>query len=223
MGTDRSGADRRALLAGARLYVIAGADDLGRLLPGILEAGADLVQLRDKDADDGRLTEAAATAQLACLEHGALLIVNDRPDLAAAVGADGVHVGQDDIDPAEARRIVGPEALIGSSTHSPAQMAAAEASAADYLGVGPVNATPTKPGRPAVGLELVRDAARLAAKPFFAIGGIEPSGIPAVLDAGATRVAVVRAVTQADDPVAAVRELTGLLEGGRRGAIVEAT
>jgi thiamine-phosphate pyrophosphorylase len=220
VGTNRSGHDRRELLAAARLYVIADAGALGRLLPAILEAGADLVQLRDKDADDERLVAVARSARTACLAHGALLVMNDRPDLAVAAGADGVHVGQDDLDLDDARRIAGPGLLVGVSTHSRDQILAAERSTADYLGVGPVHATPTKPGRPAVGLDLVRDAAELAVKPFFAIGGIDAGTLPAVLGAGATRVAVVRAVTEAPDPPAAVRALAAVLEEARDGAVV---
>ena len=219
MGTERTGEERRELLAAARLYVIADAVELERLLPDILEAGADLVQLRDKGADDERLVSVARTARAACLEHGALLVVNDRPDLALLSGADGVHVGQDDLDLDETRRIVGPDVLVGISTHSRDQVVAAERSAADYLGVGPVHATPTKPGRPAVGLALVSEAARVAVKPFFAIGGIDSGSIRAVLEAGATRVAVVRAVTEADDPRAAVGAMARILEEARHGAV----
>lgn len=219
MGTERTGHERRELLAAARLYVIADANGVDRLLPEILEAGADLVQLRDKRADDERLVATARAARAACLDHGALLVVNDRPDLAVPAGADGVHVGQDDLGPDEARRIVGPDVLLGISTHTRDQVTAAERSAADYLGVGPVHSTPTKPGRPAVGLELVGDAARICTKPFFAIGGIDSRSIGAVLAAGGTRVAVVRAVTEADDPGAAVRTLARALQEARDGAV----
>ncbi len=151
----------------------------------------------------------------ACARHDALFILNDRPDLVLAAGADGVHVGQDDDPVPEARNRVGAERLVGLSTHTPDQVDRAHG--VDYIGVGPVHPTPTKPGRPAVGLELVRYASDRAAVPFFAIGGIEPANVVAVRDAGATRIAVVRAVTEADDPERVARELRGALIGARVG------
>lgn len=159
----------------------------------------DVVQLRDKHASARDLLAAAEVFRRRTSEFGALFIVNDRVDLAIATGADGVHLGQDDLPVPEARRQLGPEPLIGLSTHSQGQIRSAPA-AADYLGVGPVAETPTKPGRPAVGTALVSFAAREALRPFFAIGGIDLDGLPAVLAAGATRVAVVRALTDAADP-----------------------
>ncbi len=146
-----------------------------------------------------------------CAVAGALLIVNDRPQVALAAGADGVHVGQEDMPVAEVRELVGHELLIGVSTHAPAEIDAA--AAADYLGVGPVHATPTKPGRPAVGLELVRYAATNAPRPFFAIGGLATENIGEVLDAGATRIAVVRAIAEAPAPELAARALRKTLDG----------
>jgi thiamine-phosphate pyrophosphorylase len=140
-----------------------------------------------------------------------MLIVNDRPELAAAADADGVHLGQDDTPVTNARQIMGEERLIGLSTHTPAQVDAAASSGADYIGVGPVNETPTKPGRPAVGLELVQYAAVNAALPFFAIGGISAANVEQVHAAGASRVAVVRALTDAADPEAVARELRDAL------------
>jgi thiamine-phosphate pyrophosphorylase len=148
-----------------------------------------------------------------CAARGVVFILNDRPDLVAAVGADGVHVGQDDIPVAEARRQVGEERVVGLSTHSPAQIdAAAGQPGLDYIGVGPVHATPTKPGRPAVGLELVGYAAAHAATPFFAIGGIDTGNVAAVRAAGARRIAVVRAVTESADPAGTARRLRRALE-----------
>ena len=147
-----------------------------------------------------------------CTRAGALFVVNDRPDLALECGADGVHLGQDDERVDEVRRQVGDSLLIGISTHSPEQIAAAERSAADYLGVGPVFETPTKPGRPAVGLELVERAARHASKPWFAIGGIDPASARAVVDAGARRLAVVRAIRDAEDPEEAARQLRAAVD-----------
>src|SRR5437763_3849771 len=164
--------------------------------------------LREKSAPDAAVIEAGKRLRAVCDEHGALLIVNDRPDLALASGADGVHVGQDDMALDEARTLVGDDLIVGVSTHSPEQLDAALDSAADYLGVGPVYSTPTKPGREPVGLELVRYAASHAsAKPWFAIGGIDPGNARAVADAGATRIAVVRAIRDADDPRAAAAAL----------------
>jgi thiamine-phosphate pyrophosphorylase len=174
-------------------------------LHAALDGGVDIVQLREKDASDQEVLAVGRRFAEVCGEHGALLIVNDRPELAVAAGADGVHVGQDDLPVERAREIVGPDRIVGLSTHSPAQIDAA--AGVDYIGVGPVNATPTKPGRPAVGLELVRYASSHAAVPFFAIGGIDPSNVAAVRAAGAERVAVVRAIVEADDPAGASRAL----------------
>ena len=147
-----------------------------------------------------------------CDRHGALLVVNDRPDLALRCAADGVHLGQDDGDLDEARELLGPDFLIGVSTHTPDQVDAAARSTADYLGVGPVHETATKPGRPAVGLALVRHAAAGGPKPFFAIGGIDAGNAPDVAQAGAERVAVVRAIRDAEDPGAAARTLRAVLD-----------
>jgi thiamine-phosphate pyrophosphorylase len=206
------GAERRERLRAARLYLVTGARPGGRPLAEVvgpaLRGGVDLVQLRCKAEDDDAVLAAAEEARALCAGAGALLFVNDRPDLAVAAGADGVHVGQDDIAVAAARAIVGPELLVGLSTHAPAEIDAADA---DYIGVGPVHATPTKPGRPAVGLDLVRYAAQHAELPWFAIGGVDPASVRAVVEAGATRVAVVRAITEAQDPEAAARALRAAL------------
>lgn len=193
--------DLRRRLSASRLYLI-GAALPAPLLHAVLGAGVDMVQLRMKDGRDEDILAAAERTADICAEHGALFMLNDRPDLARRAGADGVHLGQDDMPVAEARALLGPAPLIGLSTHSPGQVDAA-AVAVDYIGVGPVHATPTKPGRPAVGLELVAYAAAHARTPFFAIGGIDPANVSAVRDAGATRIAVVRAVTEADDPARA--------------------
>ena len=205
-----SAAERRARLAASRLYFVT--DDPG-VVPAAITGGADLVQLRLKDARDAEVVAAGRDLGALCHERGVLFIVNDRPDLAAECGADGVHVGQDDEPPESARATVGPDAIVGISTHSPEQIAAAERSAADYIVVGPVWETPTKAGRPAVGLELVEHAAaRIRRKPWFAIGGIDASNVSAVADAGATRIVVVRAIRDAPDPTAAARALLGALE-----------
>jgi thiamine-phosphate pyrophosphorylase len=200
--------ERRDRLARARLYLVCGrrpADFLRAALAG----GVDLLQLRDKDADDEELLAAAQTFRACCDEAGALFLLNDRPDLAVAAGADGVHVGQDDMTPADARAVIGPERLVGRSTHSAAQIDAAID--VDYIAVGPVHATPTKPGRPAAGLEPVRHAAAHAQVPWFAIGGLDPDNVGEAIAAGARRVVVVRAITEAADPYAAAQALRGAL------------
>jgi len=207
--------DRRARLHDARLYFVADRAGMERALAGALRGGADLFQLRDKHATDDELLAAARRARGLCRDAGALFLVNDRPDLAAACDADGVHVGQDDGTPAQAREAVGPDRIVGRSTHAPAQADAADADpAVDYLAVGPVHATPTKPGRPAVGLEYVSYAARTVGKPWFAIGGLDRETLPAAVRAGATRAVVVRAITDATDPESAARELSELLGVG---------
>jgi thiamine-phosphate pyrophosphorylase len=172
----------------------------------------DIVQLRDKQLDDAELTTVARGAQRLCQALGALLIVNDRPTVALAAEADGVHVGQDDMHLSAVRELLGPKLLIGLSTHTPAQIDSEQAAQADYIGVGPVHATPTKPGRPAVGLQLVHHAALHARTPFFAIGGIDASNAHEALAAGATRIAVVRAIADADEPEQAARALSAALE-----------
>jgi thiamine-phosphate pyrophosphorylase len=192
----------------ARLYFICGIDRLGTLEPA-LRGGVDIFQLRDKHAPDDELLRAAEQARALCRRFGAVFVVNDRPDLAVASGADGVHLGQDDMTVQAARALVGPDLLIGRSTHSPQQIDGA--AGADYIGVGPVHATPTKLGRPAVGLDLVHYAAAHAAVPFFAIGGIDEANIAAIVGAGATRAAVVRAISEASDPEAAARTLRAAL------------
>src|SRR5215218_5595743 len=171
------------------------------MLPAALRGGVDMVQLRDKELDDESLLRAAARFRALCDEHDALFWLNDRPDLALAAGADGVHVGQDDADPAEVRELVGDRLLIGLSTHSPEQFQAALGSEADELSVGPVWETPTKAGRPAAGLDYVRYAAeRGGDAAWFAIGGIDASNVGEVVSAGARRIVVVRAIRDADDP-----------------------
>ena len=213
-GSGATGAERRARLQQCRLYLITRpVPQLMQVVEQALQAGVRLVQYRAKEADDrSRLAEAQAIRQL-CSRHGALFLVNDRIDLALAVDADGVHLGQDDLPPDLARRLLGPDRLIGRSTHALEQLQQAERDGCDYVGVGPVNATPTKPGRTPVGLDYVRQAAAEARIPWFAIGGIESSSLAPVLEAGARRVAVVRAITDAADPGAATAELlAGLAE-----------
>ncbi len=199
-------------LHGARLYLVC-ENPSDPFLDAVLGAGVQIIQLRCKEASDEQILDASRRVARACSAHGALFILNDRPDLVPAAAADGVHVGQDDIPVAQARALVGENRLVGLSTHSPAQVDAAAALAVDYIGVGPVHATPTKPGRAAVGLELVRYAAAQARMPFFAIGGIAPGNVGQVRSAGAGRVAVVRAITQAEDPAVAARLLLHAMTG----------
>lgn len=207
--------DRRARLLAARLYLVCG-DHPDSFLEAALRGGVDLVQLRMKDAgDDAVLATARRFARL-CHEHEALFILNDRPDLAVQAEADGVHVGQDDISVATARVTVGQDRLLGLSTHSPAQIDASAQAGVDYIGVGPVHETPTKPGRPAVGFELVAYAAANATLPFFAIGGIDVGPAAQARAAGAQRIAVVRALTEAADPEQAARELRAAIAGQPR-------
>lgn len=219
---DPTGEQRRARLAAARLYLVCncmpGDRDLSDFLVAAIAGGVDVVQLREKQLEDEFLTEAASVAADACDAHGALFILNDRPDIAATVRADGVHIGQSDMPVAEARRIVGPDMLIGLSTHAPTEIDAALPMASDgaphvdYIGVGPVHATPTKLGRPPVGTELVSYASAHAHVPFFAIGGIDSENVVAVLDAGASRVCVLRAICEARDPERAALTLRSALE-----------
>jgi thiamine-phosphate pyrophosphorylase len=200
------------VLEAARLYLVCPAVDPARLRAA-LDGGVDVVQLRMKDADDDAVLREGAWMREACAAAGVPFLVNDRPDLAARAGADGVHVGQDDLPVSQARRALGAGRIVGLSTHAPAQLAAAVRAAPDYVAVGPVHATPTKPGRPAAGLEYVRHAAAAAPAglPWFAIGGIDPSTIGAVVEAGARRVVVVRAITEAPDPAAAAAALRAAL------------
>jgi thiamine-phosphate pyrophosphorylase len=210
--------DRRQRLRDARLYFVADRDGMQRALDAALAGGADLFQLRDKEASDDELLAAAESARERCRAAGALFVLNDRPDLAAACGADGVHVGQDDTPVARAREIVGADAIVGLSTHSVKQAQAGCRSGADYIAVGPVHATPTKEGRPAIGVEPVRYAAAHIDIPWFAIGGIDTKTVDDVVRAGARRIVVVRALTDADDPEATARDLRASMNGGRRGA-----
>jgi thiamine-phosphate pyrophosphorylase len=206
--------DVRARLADARLYLCTdgrrSCGDLAGFLDAVLGAGVDIVQLREKGLEAREELALLEVFADACRRHGRLLAVNDRADVALAAGADVLHLGQDDLPVPVARRILGPDVLIGRSSHSPAQAgAAAQEPGADYFCAGPVWATPTKPGRPATGPELLAHVARAApARPWFAIGGISLARLDDVLAAGATRVVVVRAITEADDPAAAAQAFT---------------
>jgi thiamine-phosphate pyrophosphorylase len=217
---------RLARLITAKLYLCTDArrerGDLAEFADAALAGGVDIIQLRDKGSvGEQRFGPLEAGDELAALEvladaarrHRALFAVNDRADIARAAGADVLHLGQGDLPLDVARGIVGPGGLIGLSTHDPEQAATAAAAAdVDYFCVGPCWPTPTKPGRAAPGLQLVRRAAEITiGKPWFAIGGIDADRLPAVLDAGARRIVVVRAITAADDPRAAAEQLKSAL------------
>jgi thiamine-phosphate pyrophosphorylase len=192
----------------ARLYLITSVrPDLAEFLEAAVRGGADLVQIREKELPDRRLLAALEEARSVTRRLAVPLVVNDRPDLAVLCGADLVHVGQEDL-PVEAARRFG--VGVGVSTHAREEIDRTEA---DYIAVGPVYETPTKAGRPAVGLELVRYAAERARAPWFAIGGIDETNVRDVAAAGARRIAVVRAIGDAPDPEAAARTLRGALEG----------
>ena len=205
--------DLRARLAQARLYLCTGArraeGDLAEFLDAVLAAGVDIVQLREKGLEAREELGLLQVFADACRRHGRLLAVNDRADVALAASADVLHLGQDDLPVPVARRIIGPEPLIGRSSHDPAQAdAAAIEPGSDYFCAGPVWTTPTKLGRAATGLRLIEHVARQNhRRPWFAIGGISRQNLDDVLAAGATRVVVVREITEADDPAAATREL----------------
>jgi len=221
MAASEIGLERRARLAAARLYLVCDASPGGRELVDVIRpaiaGGVDVVQLRDKRLPDDELAGVANAARALCERLGALLIVNDRPTVAREAGADGAHVGQDDTPVADVRALLGDDMLIGLSTHAEHEIDAAlprnaDGPLVDYIGVGPVHETPTKPGRPGVGATLVRYAAARAAVPFFAIGGLDEANIGEVLDAGARRVVVLRAIADADDPEAAARSLRARLD-----------
>lgn len=196
-----AGERRQARLRDARLYVVTDArrdrGDLTEFLEACVNASADVLQLRDKTATEDELRSASDVFRRVCDRSGALFILNDLPGLAVQVGADGAHVGQGDVHPDHARTVMGPDLLVGRSTHSIEQIDAVADEDVDYFAIGPVHETPTKQGRAAIGLDPVRHAAKRAVVPWFVIGGMNAETLPAALDAGARRVVVVRAVTEA--------------------------
>jgi thiamine-phosphate pyrophosphorylase len=211
---------RRQRLQWARLYFVCEAlprgQDPERLLNAAMGPGAGLIELRDRERPRTVIERSGRTFRRLANTYSALFIVNDDPYLAMELSADGVHVGQDDMDPAEARRIMGPDAIIGLSTHSPEQIEAAASRPVDYISVGPIWETPTKEGRPATGLELIRTAAEIAPVPWFAIGGIDPDNVDQVAAAGAGRICVVRAIRDAPDPRAAASALFDAVDPAAR-------
>jgi thiamine-phosphate pyrophosphorylase len=204
-------------LAAARLYLCTDARErqggLPQFLDDVLGNGVDIVQLRQKGLEAGPELRYLEVFRTACDAHGALLAVNDRADVARVAGADVLHLGQDDLPAGPAREIIGPDPLIGLSSHAETEtLAASSEPAADYFCTGPVWPTPTKPGRPAPGLDLVRYAAGLGtSRPWFAIGGIDEQNLDQVLGAGARRVVVVRVLTEADEPGAVAARLAARL------------
>jgi thiamine-phosphate pyrophosphorylase len=211
---------RRERLRTARLYFVCEArpqTDLETLLRAALTGGADIVQLREKELGRAEIERAAGTFRRIADTFSALFILNDDPELARACDADGVHVGQDDVSAEQAREILGPDAIVGLSTHSEEQIAASAERPVDYISVGPIWETPTKEGRPAVGLDLIRHAAAQAPHPFFAIGGIDTGNAEEVVEAGAQRLCAVRAIRDAADPAATATELRQAFAGSDKG------
>lgn len=206
-------------LNSARLYLVTSSEKPGgrpllKTVEEALKGGVEIVQLREYGLQDEKLFEMACRLRNLTLKYNALFIVNNRPDIAYLTEADGVHVGQDDLPVFAARAVVGEGKIVGLSTRSPEQARRAVTEGADYIGVGPVFATPTKEGSPAVGLQYVTQAANMGLHiPFFAIGGIDLNNLDSVLKAGAGRVSVVRALMDADDPQAAAQSLKKSLSG----------
>ena len=204
-----------------RLYLCtADRPDLEQFLAACMSGGVDIIQLRDKELDDGALVERGRLARAVCADHGVPFILNDRPDLVAETGADGVHVGQDDMDPVAARLAVGPDALVGLSSHATGELEAAiggpdgPPAPVDYISAGPVSATPTKPGRPGTGLGYVREAVARSPWPVWITGGVAPDTVGAMLEAGARHFVVVRWLTEAADPAAHAHDLRRAIDEG---------
>jgi thiamine-phosphate pyrophosphorylase len=209
------------LLAGRRLYLCTpDRPDLLAFVTACVSGGVDIVQLRDKVLDAAPLLDRAGPLAVRCRELGVPFVLNDRPDLALACGADGVHVGQGDAPPSLCRQILGDGALVGRSTHAPGDLAAAEAEPVDYVSAGPVVATPTKPGRPGVGLSYVTHAALSSTRPVFVTGGAAPDTVAAMVRAGGSRVVVVRWLTESTDPAGAARALRGALDGALQATTI---
>jgi thiamine-phosphate pyrophosphorylase len=195
-------------LSGRRLYLCTpDREDLEAFVARCISGGVDVVQLREKDLEARALLARAELVARVCREHSVPFVLNDRPDLALEVGADGVHVGQDDAPVTLARRVLGPDAIVGLSTHSPDDLAAAVSEDVTYLSAGPVEATPTKPGRPGTGVEYAALASSRSRVPVFVTGGVTPEKVPALAAAGVRHFVVVRHLTEAPDPEAAARSL----------------
>lgn len=202
-----------ARVASARLYLCTpDRADLETFVAACVRGGVDIVQLRDKVLDARPLLDRARALQEVCRDHGVPFVLNDRPDLALELGADGVHVGQDDAPPSLARRILGDDSIVGLSTHAPHELDASASEDVDYVSTGPVEATPTKPGRQGTGLDYLRYAAETCTRPFFVTGGVTPETVVPMLEAGARRFVVVRWLTEASDPEANARKLREVID-----------
>ena len=200
-------------LAGRRLYLCtADRPDLEGFLQSCLRGGVDVVQLRDKRLEGRQLLQRARVAAACCADFGVPFIVNDRPDIALEAGAGGVHVGQDDVPPALARRLLGPDSIVGLSTHGPAELEASWDEPVDYISAGPVEPTPTKPGRPGTGTGYVRLAVTTSSRPVFVTGGVRPDTVPALAAAGASRFVVVRYLTESTDVERDARRLVHAID-----------
>jgi thiamine-phosphate pyrophosphorylase len=200
-------------LSGRRLYLCTpDRPDLAAFLASCIAGGVDVVQLRDKDLEARPLLAAARVAATVCHEHGVPFVLDDRPDLALESGADGVHVGQDDAPVSLARRILGPAAIVGLSTHGPADLVGAASEDVTYISAGPVEATPTKPGRPGTGIGYVTLASERSSVPVFVTGGVTPERIPVLAAAGVRHFVVVRHLTQAPDVRRAARDLRDAID-----------
>ena len=200
-------------LAQRRLYLCtADRPDLAAFLLACIAGGVDVVQLRDKRLEAPMLVERGRIAARVCADHGVPFIINDRPDLALEVEADGVHLGQDDASPTVARRILGAAAIVGLSTHAPAELEASRFEAVDYVSAGPVTPTPTKPGRPGTGLQYVSFAVANARHPVFVTGGVTPETVASLAAAGARHFVVVRYLTESDDPRRSATQLRASID-----------
>ncbi len=200
-------------LEGRRLYLCTpDRPDLAAFVDACIAGGVDVVQLRDKTLEARPLLARARVVSEVCRAHGVPFVLNDRPDLALEAGADGVHVGQDDAPVSLVRRILGPAAIVGLSTHGPDDLAAAAGEDVSYISAGPVEATPTKPGRPGTGVDYVTQASARSTVPVFVTGGVTPRRIPPLAHAGARHFVVVRYLTQAPDARRAARELRDAID-----------
>ena len=217
---DPSHPGRRWDLSGRRLYLCTpDRPDLGPFVEACIAGGVDVVQLRDKQLADSDLMARARIVQEVCARYQVPFILNDRPDLARAVGADGVHVGQDDAPAEDARRVVGDQALVGLSTHASSELQSAidQRLPVDYLSAGPVQATPTKPGRPGTGLDYIREAVARSRWPVWITGGVDPETVGAMIAVGARHFVVVRWLTEAEDPGGHARALRQAIDTGIGG------
>lgn len=206
-----------ARIGGRRLYLCTpDRPDLEGFLAACIRGGVDLVQLRDKELEARPLLVRARAAMRVCRGLGVPFILNDRPDLALEIGADGVHLGQDDAPTSLARRILGPDALVGLSTHAPEELEAAVGQPVDYLSAGPVTPTPTKPGRPGTGLGYLAQVSERATVGWFVTGGANPSTVEPMVQAGARRFVVVRWLTESTDPEGAARALRSAIDAALR-------